>query len=177
MDDLVNFCYNDVEGHKSLMYVDVTFELGPFFLLLTTYRNTCLFYSDRDTPPAMIGPAMLCVLKDTETYLTLFQKLTAKVPGLKVYIQGFSADGEKALELSLSHEFQSALMFLCYIHSKKNISSTCFNKFKLSRRLTNEINDDIFGKGGLVYAESSSEFKASVDLLKMKWSQLEQSET
>ena len=30
VDDLVNFCCNGAPGHKSLLYVDVTFQLGPF---------------------------------------------------------------------------------------------------------------------------------------------------
>lgn len=43
VDDLVNFCCNDVSGHKSLLCVDVTFQLGPFFVLMTTYKNTTVF--------------------------------------------------------------------------------------------------------------------------------------
>lgn len=30
VDDLVNFCCNGAPGHKSLLYVDVKFQLGPF---------------------------------------------------------------------------------------------------------------------------------------------------
>ena len=42
LDDIANFCCNDIDGHKSILYVDVTFQLGPFFVLLTSYRNTAL---------------------------------------------------------------------------------------------------------------------------------------
>ena len=99
LDDLVNFCCNDVGGHKSLLYVDVTFQLGPFFVLMTTYKNTTLFTKRSDPPtfPLMIGPMMLCMLKDKATYLTLFQKLTAQVTGLKAYLQGYSTDSEASL--------------------------------------------------------------------------------
>jgi hypothetical protein len=66
VDDLVNFCCNDVPGHKSLLYVDVTFLLGPFYVLVTTYKNTTLFSRHANPPesPLMVGPVMLCMLKD-----------------------------------------------------------------------------------------------------------------
>ena len=35
LDDIANFCCNDVDGHKSIVYADVTFQLGPFFVLVT----------------------------------------------------------------------------------------------------------------------------------------------
>ena len=54
IDDLVNFCCNNVQ--KSLFYADITFELGPFFLLVTSYKNTSLLVKGSDTSPAMIGP-------------------------------------------------------------------------------------------------------------------------
>ena len=42
LDDTANFCCNDVDGHKSIIYADVTFQLGPFFVLVT-YRNKSLY--------------------------------------------------------------------------------------------------------------------------------------
>ena len=48
--NIVNFCCNDIDGHKSILYADVTFQLGPFFVLVTSYRNTTL-YTKRSSPP------------------------------------------------------------------------------------------------------------------------------
>ena len=42
LDDIANFCCNDVDGHKSIIYADVTFQLGPFFVLVTSYRKKSL---------------------------------------------------------------------------------------------------------------------------------------
>ena len=99
VEDIVNFCCNEVDGHTSMLYVDVTFKLGPFFVLVTTYRNTTLFTrrSNPPTCPILLGPVMLCMLKDKSTYLTLFQKLSAQVPGLQVSLKGYCTDSEEAL--------------------------------------------------------------------------------
>jgi len=43
VDNLVNFCCNDVPGHKSVLCVDVTFQLGPFlFSRRRTKTPQCL---------------------------------------------------------------------------------------------------------------------------------------
>ena len=137
LDDIVNFCCNDIAGHKSLLYVDVTFQLGPFFVLMTTYKNTTLFTKRSDSPtcPLMVGPMMLCMLKDKSTYLTLFQKMTAQVPGLKVYLQGYSTDSEAPLRQALAQEFERSLSFLCKTHAQRNIKDKCY-KLHFSQSLT-----------------------------------------
>eukprot|EP00112_Aurelia_sp_Birch-Aquarium-sp1_P002575 Seg1285.5 transcript_id=Seg1285.5/GoldUCD/mRNA.D3Y31 product="hypothetical protein" protein_id=Seg1285.5/GoldUCD/D3Y31 len=38
VDDIANFCCNDSEGYKSLLYCDVTFELGAFFWWLQAIK-------------------------------------------------------------------------------------------------------------------------------------------
>ena len=96
LDDIANFCCNDVDGHKSILYVHVTFQLGPFFVLVTSYRNTTLYTKNSSHPvyPVLLGPVMLCMLKDKATYITLFQKITARLPGVKAYLQVYCTDGE-----------------------------------------------------------------------------------
>lgn len=103
LDDIANFCCNDVDGHKSILYVDVTFQLGPFFVLVTSYRNTTLYTKNSSHPvcPVLLGPVMLCMLKDKATYITLFQKTTARLPGVKAYLQAYCTDGELALREAL----------------------------------------------------------------------------
>ena len=44
IDDIANFCCNNDPKNKSLFYADVTFELGDFFLLVTSYKNTRMFH-------------------------------------------------------------------------------------------------------------------------------------
>eukprot|EP00112_Aurelia_sp_Birch-Aquarium-sp1_P002574 Seg1285.4 transcript_id=Seg1285.4/GoldUCD/mRNA.D3Y31 product="hypothetical protein" protein_id=Seg1285.4/GoldUCD/D3Y31 len=119
---------------------------------------------------------MMCLLKDKETYLTLFQKLASKVPGLQLYLQGYCTDSEKALRNALAQEFPRALQFLCYIHIKRNISEKCLSKFNLSRQLTDTILADIFSESGLVSCQSFSAFNDMVKQLKSKWDLLEEKE-
>ena len=77
VEDIANFCCNDINGCKSLLYCDLTFQLGPFYLLLTAYNNTLLHYKDTDHCPVMIGPMMLCMMKDEPTYLSLIHTYEA----------------------------------------------------------------------------------------------------
>ena len=79
LDDLINFCCNDSDSFKSLLYADITFKLGPFFLLVTVYLNTMLLSRRTQSCPVMIGPMMICMLKDKLIYVTLFQKLVSNV--------------------------------------------------------------------------------------------------
>ena len=71
-------------------------SLGLFFVLVTSYRNTTLYTKNSSHPvcPVLLGPVMLCMLKDKATYITLFQKITARLPGVKAYLQVYCTDGE-----------------------------------------------------------------------------------
>ena len=175
LEDIANFCCNDVVNFKSLLYVDVTFQLGPFFLLVTAYRNTTLFMKGTDVSPSMIGPVMMCMLKEGTTYLTLFQKLTAQLPGLKLHLQGYASDSEQALRNALAQEFSNAVSFLCGIHAKRNLSDKCQN-LGLSKELTSTIIKDIFGAGGLVYCQDRLSFDTMCTHLQKKWDDLEKNE-
>ena len=174
VEDIVNFCCNEVHGHTSLLYVDVTFQLGPFFVLVTTYRNTTLFTKRSNPPtcPVMLGPVMLCMLKDKATYLTLFQKISAQVPGLQVNLKGYCTDSEEALRQALAQVFPNSASLLCKVHAQKNIEEKC-RKLRFSQSLTNEIVHDIFGSGGLVYADSYEEYNQKLNSLTEKWDRKE----
>ena len=178
VEDIVNFCCNDVDGHTSMLYVDVTFKLGPFFVLVTTYRNTTLFTQRSNPPscPVMLGAVMLCMLKDKSTYLSLFQKLSAQVPGLQVNLKGYCTDSEEPLRQALAQVFPNSVSLLCKIHAQKNIEEKC-RKLKFSQSLTNEIVNDIFGSGGLVHSSTFEEYNLKLDCLMKKWDRQEFSES
>ena len=178
VEDIVNFCCNKVDGHTSMLYVDVTFKLGPFFVLVTTYRNTTLFTKRSNPPtcPVMLGPVMLCMLKDKSTYLTLFQKLSTQVPDLQVSLKGYCTDSEEALRQALAQVFPSSVSLLCKVHAQRNIEDKC-RKLRLSQSVTNDIINDIFGSGGLVFASSYEEYNSTLDVLTKKWDEQEFSES
>ena len=56
-----------------------------------SYKNTTLYTENSSLPVCLVllGPIMLCMLKDKALYITLFQKMTARIPGLKVYLQAY----------------------------------------------------------------------------------------
>ena len=118
--DIASFRCNDIDGDKSILYVDVIFQLGSFFVLVTSYQNTTLYTKNSSPPvcPVLLGPIMLFMLKDKASYITLFQKMTARIPGLKVYLQAYCTDGEKALFEALGQEFERSVAFVCKIHEK-----------------------------------------------------------
>jgi len=138
VEDIVNFCCNEVDGHTSMLYVYVTFKLGPFFLLVTTYRNTTLFTKRSNPPscPVMLGPVMLCMLKDKSTYLTLFQKLSAQVPGLQVNLKGYCMDSKEPLRQALAQVFPNSVSLLCKFTPKKPSRRNVGNLNFLSRSQT-----------------------------------------
>ena len=47
LDDICNFACNNTQDMSSVLGIDLTFELGPFFVLVTTYENTILENSTR----------------------------------------------------------------------------------------------------------------------------------
>ena len=142
----------ELQRKQSILFIDITFQLGPFYLLLTAYQNTILFVKATEECSTMIGPLMLCMLKDECTYLTRFQKMTAHMPSLKGYLQGYASDHEKLLRNALDHEYPAAVSYNCVVHAKRNISQKC-NELGLSKALSLEIIKDIFGQGGLLYCK------------------------
>ena len=92
LDDICNFACNNTQDMSSVLGIDLTFELGPFFVLVITYENTILENSTRGSSPSMIGPMMLCMLKDKETYVTQFQKMVSRRPGLCVHLRSYGTD-------------------------------------------------------------------------------------
>ena len=123
----------------------------------------------------MIGPLMLCMLKNECTYLTLFQKMAAHVPGLKGYLQGYASDHKKSPKNLLAYEFPAAVSYICVVHAKRNISEK-FSELGLSKALSSEIIKKFFGQGGLLYCKKSESSEFLCNKLTAKWNDLEGAE-
>ena len=82
IDNLIKFCCHSSPGWVSELGVDVTFQLRPFYFLVTTFRNTMLEAKQSLNAPAFPGPLMICMTKDQSTYLSFVHRLLREVPGL-----------------------------------------------------------------------------------------------
>ena len=80
-------------------------------------------------------------------YITLFQKMTARIPGLKVCLQAYCTDGEKVLREALGQEFERSVAFVCKIHEKQNIKDKC-SKLQISTAVSKVIDHDIVTSEG-----------------------------
>ena len=157
IDNLVKFCCLK-DGFVSELGVDLTFQLGPFYLLVTTYKNTLLEVKETKNPPSFLGPMMICLTKDHQTYTSFVQRLVREVPGFAKCLHVYGTDSEEALINSLAAGFQGSSHLLCYIHCKKNVQQK-MKQTGLSEDLAKHIFSAVFGKGGLVWSASAAEFE------------------
>ena len=169
IDNMIRFCCLKELG------VDLTFQLGPFYLLVTTFKNTLLKVKGSEHCPTFVGPMMVCMTKDQQTYLSFVHRLVREVSGLSKFLHAYGTDSKDALINALAAGFPSSAHLLCYIHCKKNVQEKC-KQIGLSQALTSQICSDLFGRHGLLYCQSSELFEKQTTQLVEKWNTLESSE-
>lgn len=152
---------------------DITFQLGPFYLLITTYKNTLFKVKGRNHSPSFLGPVMICMTKEEHNYLSFMHSLLHEVPGFSQYLHAYATHNEAALVNSLAAAFHNSKGLLCYIHIKKNISLK-LQKLGLSGSLREEICWDIFSKPKGLHWEESSQFLERASTLMTKWDDWEE---
>ena len=103
-------------GKSSVLSVDVTFKLGPFWVLVTTYQNLILRRKGQQNHPVMIGPVALVKDKTEKSYSHLFKALVSEEPSLSQSLKGSGSDGEINVEKALDSSFQQAYRFRCANH-------------------------------------------------------------
>ena len=59
LDNIVKFFCHRKANRVSELSVDLTFQLGPFYLLVTSYKNTVLQVKGRNRHPSCIGSVMI----------------------------------------------------------------------------------------------------------------------
>ncbi|KAL9977375.1 hypothetical protein ACROYT_G014767 [Oculina patagonica] len=123
LDNIVKFCCNDKAGLVSELGLDITFQLGPFYVLVSTYKNTLLNVKGSNHSPSCMGPIMICMTKEEATYLSFLHCLLREVPGLSQYLHATGTDNEVALRNATAAGFPNASALLCYLHSKRNVKA------------------------------------------------------
>ena len=176
VDDIVRFCCHKKPNLVSELGMDITFQLGPFYLLVTTYKNPMLTVKGTSHPPSLLGPVMVCMTKEESTYLSFLHCLLRAVPGLGNFLHATGTDNESALRNAIAAGCPQSHPLLCYLHSKKNVKEK-LRRLGLSQALSGRIIEDIYAKGtGLLWSNSKKEFDARVAHLMQDWHRLEASE-
>ena len=93
-------------GKSLVLSVNVTFNLGPFWAVVTTYQNLILRHKGQQNHPVMIGPVALVKDKTEKSYSHLFKALVSEEPSLSQSLKGYGLDGEINLEKVLDSTFQ-----------------------------------------------------------------------
>ena len=101
-----------------MLGVDPTFNLGKFYVTITTY--TYLYVVNKVTP-AFIGPVFVHTEKSYEAYHYFFSTILKLEPNLSV-LRVIGTDGEQAPVKAATAVFSGNLIDLrCFIHMKDNI--------------------------------------------------------
>lgn len=176
LDNIVKFCCHKKTGLVSELGLDVTFQLGPFYVLVTTYKNTLLNVKGGSHSPSCMGPVMICMTKEEGTYLSFIHCLLREVPGLSQYLHATGTDSELALRNATAAGMQNASALLCYLHSQRNIKAK-LKELAISQSLNSKICRDIYAKGsGLLWSDSKEQFNERVEILLETWDALESEE-
>ena len=123
--NIVTFCFDERVNGVSELGVDVTFQLGHFYVLVTSFKNTVLRVKGANNQPSFLGPVMICITRDESTYLSFPHCLIREKPGLGEFPHATGSDDERALTNALSAGFRNASPLLCYIHCQRNIKEKC----------------------------------------------------
>ena len=173
LDNIVTYCCQPTQF--SVFGVDATFELGDFYVTLTTYKNTSLRNCRTNSPPVFLGPAFIHMERRTQDYQSFFSSLLKFEPRLRD-LKAYGTDGEAALVSALESCFPTAVSLRCFIHKRNNIEEHLKG---VSSAVKKEILHDIFGNQegqvfntGLVDCDSEEAFDVSLGRLYQRWEKL-----
>ena len=176
--DIDKFCTNE-DGVNSPFCADMIYDIGNYYVVVTTYRHLQLVSRENAKEPILIGPVMICTKKNRETYQHLFQKITNACLDLRNTMKAYGSDGESALIKALELEFPFAVGFLCRTHVVCNIEHNIKSDLHLSDSFYATVVRDVFGdklQQGLVNCSNRAEFDLNLSKLKVKWNSLEHQE-
>ena len=170
INDVNRFCTGSQQ--ISILVIDPTYNLGPCFVTISTYRHL-QFLTKEKANPVMIGPILLHMNKEYSSYFHLASemiRLQLSLTNIKV----FGSDSEKNVNQPFHDLFSSSIHLLCDLHMKDNAKEKLRNSNFLHKKL-NIVMRDIFGRKlgeivakGLVDAQGIDEFDEIYENLKAK---------
>ena len=165
--DVKRFCANTTENF-SVLSIDITFNIGDFYVTPTTYRHLLLDDRRTENPPLLLGPTLIHTRKDSDTFSYFGATLTGLENGTR-NIRFIGSDREDAVEKGMSPYLPVATWLAC----KRHVVEDCKRKLRLlgisSEYLTAFLRD-IFGSDanheiGLIDSEGCMDFDAKLESL------------
>lgn len=171
---MVKFCCNP-EGF-SVFSVDVTYDIGEFFVTTTTYKHLMLVDRETGANPTFPGPFMIHTSEtadDFHYFASTLKELRREVDNI-LFV---GSDRQRAIENGLSAQLPIAHSLSCTKHVQDNIARK-MSLINITGEAKSQILADIFGdrrshEKGLIDSESSDEFDAKLLSLKEKWDEAE----
>ena len=174
LQDLEKFCCNPEEF--SVFSVDVTYDIGDFFVTTTTYKHLMLVDRETGSNPTFPGPLMIHTNEaadDFHYFASTLKEQRREVDNI-LFI---GSDRQKAIENGLSAQLPIAHFLSCTKHVHDNIMRK-MAVINITGEAKSQILADIFGdrrskEKGLIDCESSDEFDAKLLSLKEQWDEAE----
>ena len=108
-----------MQSQASILCIDLTFNLGDFYVTTTSYKNPMLL-NKQGKHPIHIGPMQVQHRKLKQSYQyfgSALKRFNPKISELKIY----GTDNEKNLTDAFAVEFPIATNLQCFQHFKKCI--------------------------------------------------------
>ena len=174
--DLERFCTGN---ESSVLFVDPTYNLGPFYVTPTTFRNLTV-ETKQNSHPILLGPILVHQTKTFRPFHYFASTLIRLNPKL-INIRSFGTDGEPELIKAFKICFPKAIHLRCVNHLRQNIKDK-LRFIGITQGDCKEFLNDIFGvqrrehlEIGLIDAESEAIFSTALMRLNDKWNNLERS--
>lgn len=175
--DVERFCTSRASTKSSVFGIDPTFNLGDFYVTVTTYENLKVVCRKTGKHPVFIGPLFVHQKRTYETYFHFASELL-KYRKAFASLNAIGTDGEEQLSSAFEAIFPHSVKLLCSVHKRDNIRMK-LREFGMSDQQSKEILNAIFGyqEGntfltGLVDAADVHDFKDKLRTLKATWDEI-----
>ena len=177
LSDICCFCANEDITHTSVLGIDPTFNLGDFYVTVTTYQNLMLINRKSGTHPVFIGTMLVHQNRTYESYFYFASELLKHQNMLK-NLKTIGTDGEEQLSRAFEDVFPQAVCLLCTIHKRDNIKRK-LHELLVPNSAAKQIEESIFGYQcgatiftGLVDADDIPDFNTKLEELKPVWNNI-----
>lgn len=173
LNDLVRFCTKD--GNVSVLGIDQTFNVGNFYVTLTTYHHLMLKKKRGSNEcPVFLGPTLIHHQKTFESFFELPANILRFQPDA-AKLKAFGTDSEINLYKPWETLLPKSHHLLCDLHMKENVQSK-LTKLGITREIAKTFMTDVFGKEvgderepGLVDSWDEDELEAKLHSFKYIW--------